>query len=360
MKNGLVSIMMPAYNAEAYIHQAIDSVIAQSYPHWELIIVDDGSKDRTAEIVSTFEDSRVKLIRQENGGEAVARNTALQQMAGEWVAFLDADDAFLPDHLSSAVSALQQHPNRDGVYTDGYYINSEGEQLKTLSSQRRGPFEGDIFEQIVRASDVFGPPICVVLRRAPIDEKNIEFDPRIIIGPDWDFLTRVAEFTRFSYVDQPTCLYRVHTTNITVRTNRQKRAESLTVCREKAIHLSRFPSLSTQTRYYAFYDLLVNLLPGRPDQQNNILMWQEFRALETADQARLLRLMASREVARGGQPGTAHEWLKTSRRLNPKDLKALALSLLLGSSPRLYQWLLRLRAGSLVKQADTNPFGDLG
>jgi len=359
MKSGLVSIMMPAYNAEAYIHQAIESILAQSYPQWELIVVDDGSKDRTAEIVSTFIDPRITLVQQENGGEAVARNTALQHMHGEWIAFLDADDAFLPDHLRLAVSTLQERPDLDAVYTNGYYVNSEGKQLRTLSSKRRGPFEGDIFEQIVRASDVFGPPICVVLRHALIAEKGFQFDPRIIIGPDWDFLTRVAEFARFGYIDLPTCLYRVHTTNVTVRINQSKRAESLAICREKAIHLTRFSSLSAQTRYYAFYDLLVELLSGHPKQQNDVLSWKEFGALDPVDQARLMSMMASREIARGGQPAIAQEWMKKSRRLDPNNLKALALSLLLGFSPRIYQWVFHVRDLILVKGTDTSPFGDL-
>src|SRR5512145_295142 len=98
--------MMPAYNAEVYIRQSIDSVLAQTYPNWELVIVDDGSTDRTGEIASEYGDPRIRVFRQENGGEAAARNTALKNIQGEFLAFLDADDLYLPDHLEVSVEYL--------------------------------------------------------------------------------------------------------------------------------------------------------------------------------------------------------------------------------------------------------------
>ena len=162
--SGLVSIMMPAYNAATYIALAIDSVLAQEYTSWELLVVDDGSTDQTGEIVSSFRNDRIRLIRQDNAGEASARNTALENMQGEYLAFLDADDLFTPEHLVTTVAYLKAHPECDAVYTDGYHINPSGELLPRLSTRRRGPFKGDLFEQLVRASDVFGPPICVLVR----------------------------------------------------------------------------------------------------------------------------------------------------------------------------------------------------
>ncbi len=99
MEPGLVSVMMPAYNAERYIRPAMESLLAQTYSRWELIVVNDGSKDATAAIARSFDDPRIRVIDQPNGGEASARNTALRTMRGEFVAFLDADDAYLPEHL---------------------------------------------------------------------------------------------------------------------------------------------------------------------------------------------------------------------------------------------------------------------
>ena len=220
----LVSIMMPAYNAENYIGQAIESVLAQTYPHWELIVVNDGSSDKTPEIASAFKDPRIRVIHQENSGEAAARNNALTHMSGAWVAYLDADDLFLTHHLAVTMNYLNKNPMMDAVYTDGFHIDSQGNRLKTLSSRRRGPFEGRIYEEVVRASDVFGPPLCTVLRRKIISNHNLEYDKRIVIGPDWDFFVKYTNVAKFGYLDQQTCLYRVHDTNITFQVDLNKRA----------------------------------------------------------------------------------------------------------------------------------------
>lgn len=359
MATDRVSVMMPAYNAERFIGPAIDSVLAQTYPHWELVIVNDGSSDRTGEVAARYADPRIRVIDQPNGGEASARNLALTRLTGALVAFLDADDEFLPQHLELAVAYLRGHPDRDGVYTDGYYVNGEGRRLAKLSQHRRGPFEGDIFEQVVRASDVFGPPICTVLRRDVITRQQLAFDPEIVIGPDWDFLTRFAEVAEFGCLTQPTCLYRVHQTNVTVTTNLDRRRLSIARCREKAIKLTRFGQCSAEIRVYAFYDLLVNLLAGLPERQTAITLWPEFRALPTGEQARLLRLMASQAIAQKGDPHSIRAWLRSARQLNPADVRGWWLSSLYRLSPPICRKALLTRATLRPPAKAPSPFGQL-
>lgn len=338
---GLISIMMPAYNAEKFVREAIESVLAQSYPHWELVIVNDGSTDRTPEIISHYQDGRIKVYHQANRGEASARNTALEHATGEYLAFLDADDLYAPGHLEAAIAFLQAYPEHGGVYTDGYYINGNGERLRLLSSCRRGPFEGDIFEQMVRASDVFGPPVCVVLKTDIIARHGFQFDSDIVIGPDWDFLIRYAQVAEFGYVDRATCLYRLHQTNVSVRTAIQKRRLHLARCREKAIKLKRFSECSLETRAFVFYDLLVNLLSGLPERQSDITRWPEFQGLPIALQARLFRRMASEALSVGEEHPGIGEWLRLSRELNPIDPKGVALSMMYIAMPSLCRPLLK-------------------
>jgi glycosyltransferase involved in cell wall biosynthesis len=351
--------MMPAYNAEQYIGQAIESALQQTYPHWELIIVNDGSTDETPDIVARYSDRRIKAFHQPNGGEASARNTALRHMQGEYVAFLDADDVYLPHHLEVTAAYLQTHPNHDGVYTDGYYCDPNGVRLKALSSRRRGPFEGDIFEQMARASDVFGAPVCVVLRRSVIIRHGLEFDPSIVIGPDWDFMTRYSEAASFGYVDQHTCLYRVHQTNISVRTNLRQRALYLARCREKTIHSDRFRTCSVETRAFVFYDLLINLLAGLTERQAAITEWPEFRHLPAEKQAQLFRLMASKALLRGEERQYIEEWLRQSRTLNPSDLIGAVLALLYRLNPRLCKLVLGIRTSRQPEPLNSSPFADL-
>lgn len=352
--------MMPAYNAEEYIGNAIDSVLAQIYPNWELVIVNDGSTDKTAEIISSYHDPRINTIHQENAGEATARNTALDQIQSDWIAFLDADDQFMPDHLEKTISFAQQHPEYDGIYTDGFHIDPQGNPLQSLSSRRRGPFEGWIFEQLVRASDVFGPPLCVILRKKIVDHNHLRFDPRIVIGPDWDFFTRYSEHANFGYLDRHTCLYRVHLTNITVQTGMQKRRQSLAICREKAINLPSFEKCSLNTRAYVFYDLLVNLLLGSPLQQERILENPGFTSLPNYEQARLLRLMASQTLLTNGDdssyPGS---WLEKAYHLAPSDQRGALLRHLFKLNPELCKLFLRFRRMSQNNPANQLPFEDL-
>lgn len=106
----LVSVIMPAYNAQAFIRESIESVLSQTYPHWELLVIDDCSQDATPRIVSEYvnPDSRVKLLRQsENQGPAAARNVGIAEAAGEYVALLDSDDVWLPDKLARQVNFMQ-------------------------------------------------------------------------------------------------------------------------------------------------------------------------------------------------------------------------------------------------------------
>ncbi len=356
---GVVSIMMPAYNAEKFVGQAIVSVLAQSYQNWELLIVNDGSTDRTPEIIAHYKDPRIKTYHQANGGEASARNTALEHVSGEYLAFLDADDLYLPQHLELAVSFLQAHPEYDGVYSDGYYTDETGVRLKPLSSRRRGPFSGDIFEEMVRASDIFGAPVCVVLRTAIILKYSLDFDIDIVIGPDWDFFVRYAEVARFGYVLEPTGLYRLHQTSISIRTGAQKRLLHLARCREKAIKLKRFRECSLQTRAFVFYDLLVNLLTGFPERQAEITQWPEFQNLPVNEQARLFRLMASEALIRDEEYPKIGEWLRQSYQLNSADLIGIVLYTMYQINPQLCKSFIKIKSSTRRKALESSLLSNL-
>lgn len=107
----MISVIIPLYNKEQIIEKCIQSVLSQDYKDFEVVIVNDGSTDRSAEIVKGIEDSRIRLIEQKNGGPSKARNTGVKNAKGEWVVFLDADDEFLPGALKKFSSLIQTHPN---------------------------------------------------------------------------------------------------------------------------------------------------------------------------------------------------------------------------------------------------------
>lgn len=127
--NDLVSIIMPSYNTAQYISDSIDSVLAQTYENWELIIVDDCSTDNTDEVISGYlSDGRIKYLKNEtNSGAAVSRNTALREAKGRWIAFLDSDDLWHPEKLEKQISFMLKTGYKF-TYTD-YQIQLNGEWL---------------------------------------------------------------------------------------------------------------------------------------------------------------------------------------------------------------------------------------
>ncbi len=129
----LVSIITPAYKAEKVVGETIRSVQAQSYPHWEMLVVEDGSPDATAEVVAGFAaaDPRVRLIRQANAGPAMARQKALDHARGRWIAFLDSDDLWLPDKLQRQL-AFMERERATFTFTAFRRIQADGSGLGHL------------------------------------------------------------------------------------------------------------------------------------------------------------------------------------------------------------------------------------
>ena len=187
----------------------------------------------------------------------------------------------------------------------------------------------------------------------------MRFDERIVIGPDWDFLTQYAAETSFGYVHQPTCLYRVHDTNISLRVDRQRRASYLALCREKAIKMDQFSTCSPETRSAVFYSLLIDLLAGLPERQAEIVAWKEFEDLPVAEQARLYRLMASKTLMLGGCQAYVHRWLNRARELYPADRRGALLAACYGVSPRFCALLLRAKNMSQHKKTSPHSLVDV-
>ena len=107
----LFSVLIPAYKVEAYIAQTLRSVYCQTVQDFEIVVVNDGSPDGTLQVLQEQTDPRLRIVNQENGGECVARNRAVAEARGRYLAFLDSDDAWLPDHLERALRFFEQNPN---------------------------------------------------------------------------------------------------------------------------------------------------------------------------------------------------------------------------------------------------------
>ena len=120
-----ISIAIPAYNSEACLRETLESALAQTHPAHEIIVVDDGSKDRTEEIALSF-GSRIRYIKQQNQGIAGARNTAIREATGDWIAFLDHDDLILPNKLEKQLAVIEANPHLVVVYSAFTYLYTDG------------------------------------------------------------------------------------------------------------------------------------------------------------------------------------------------------------------------------------------
>lgn len=129
----LVSVVMPAYNTGKYIKDSIESVLVQTYQNWELLIIDDASTDNTADVIASFNDSRIKYFKNEkNLGGALSRNRALREAKGKWIAFLDSDDIWLPEKLERQISFMQKN-DYAFTFTD-YRVQLNGKWLPYIKT----------------------------------------------------------------------------------------------------------------------------------------------------------------------------------------------------------------------------------
>ncbi len=206
MKSPLVSIILPVYNGENFLAEALGSVLKQSYEPVEIIVVDDGSTDKSAVIAQSFE--ALRYFRQSNQGVAIARNYGLALSKGEIIAFIDADDVWLPNKLDTQVSLLIDRPEIDGTLTMINNFASSGE----TKHQNEIPLHK---EQLAI--------MTLVVWKTVFDQVG-NFSPTFNVGSDFDWLVRARD-QGFSLEILPDILTnrRVHEGNLSHQTkNRQK------------------------------------------------------------------------------------------------------------------------------------------
>ncbi|WP_166668760.1 glycosyltransferase [Thiohalophilus thiocyanatoxydans] len=214
-----VSVIMPAYNTAQYIGDAIDSVLSQDYPNKELIIIDDGSTDGTVDIIRRHEPA-VTLLTQKNQGSAVARNAGLDAARGDYVAFLDSDDIWLPGKLTAQVTYMEQHPQIGMSYSrwqvwkpgpDGQF--SAPASFKHSLNDSAAPTgiveegSGWLYNRLLFTSLLH--TITVIARRDLINKVG-NFDTALKRGQDYDYWLRASRVTEIHQLDQILALYRLH------------------------------------------------------------------------------------------------------------------------------------------------------
>jgi glycosyltransferase involved in cell wall biosynthesis len=209
----LVSVIMPAYNSGRYLAESVRSVQAQTHGHWELVVVDDGSTDDTREVVEALAatDARVRYVQRPNGGQAAARNTGLGAARGRLVAFLDADDLWLPEKLAAQLEVLEA-TGVDLVYTDGYIFSEAGaespeERFHILPGEARGI---EMFRTLFNSNRI--GTLSVLVKREALDAVGLFDESRAYQNcEDYDLWMRLAKWGASFYgMSEKLMRYRRH------------------------------------------------------------------------------------------------------------------------------------------------------
>ena len=198
-----ISVVIPAYNAARTILETVVSVQKQTFSDFELIVINDGSTDRTLELLNTIQDHRLKVFSYENGGLPVARNRGISHATGEFITFIDADDLWTPDKLELQLEALQKHPEAGVAYSWTLSMDEKGEKFYPGISVS---CEGDVYRQLL-VSNFIASGSNAMLRRQAIESAG-EFDPTLKSAEDWDYWLRVAPHWSFVVVPKPQIFYR--------------------------------------------------------------------------------------------------------------------------------------------------------
>jgi glycosyltransferase involved in cell wall biosynthesis len=204
----LVSVIIPCYNQARFLGEAIESVLSQSYPHFEVVVVDDGSTDNTQEVASRY--PGVRCIRQENRGLAGARNEGIRRSRGSYLVFLDADDRLLPEALEAGLRELKAHPECAFVSGHCRFIGVDGSPLPTPDPT---PIGEDHYETLLRNIYIW-MPATVMYRRAVFETVGV-FDTSVSPSADYDLYLRVVRNLPVHHHVEVIAEYRQHGTNMT-------------------------------------------------------------------------------------------------------------------------------------------------
>lgn len=205
---GLVSIIIPAYNAGRFISETIDSVLNQSYTNWELIVVNDGSKDSTLDIITSYvaKDKRISVITKENSGVSETRNKGIDASKGEFVAFLDADDVWLKDNLQKKVECLINNPEIDYVFSN---MLQADENLKNQILTPVGKDTNILEDLLLWNGEVIpGPSSNLVVRKKCLNA-GVQFDKRLTTIADQNFTVQLATKFKGKLLSEALWVYRV-------------------------------------------------------------------------------------------------------------------------------------------------------
>jgi glycosyltransferase involved in cell wall biosynthesis len=244
-----VSVVIPAYNAMAYLPETLESVLRQTFSDFEVFLIDDGSSDHIVQWASELVDPRVKLISQENQGASAARNTGIAHAQWEYVAFLDGDDLWEPTKLEKQVHCLEANPEVALVHT---WLAGIDWQSKPTGRVICPQIEGEVWQQLIEKNRLACSSVMV---RSSCFETVGVFDKNLRFAEDWDMWIRLATRYHFAVIKEPLIGYREHS-NSKSKKYASKPQDFHTII-EKAFESVPFELLHIRNRSYAHINLCI-------------------------------------------------------------------------------------------------------
>lgn len=222
----LVSVLMPVYNAETHLREAIDSILKQTYQHLEFVIVNDGSTDGSEDIILSYKDPRIRLlVNPENKGLIYSLNYGIAACKGTYIARMDADDTCLPERLAEQLAFMEQHLEIGVCGCDYTQFSASGEQ-----SFRALSVHDEILSQMIFNSSVVHPSL--MLRRSVLQNFDPVFNPGYHHSEDYELWSRLILHTRFSAVHRVLFRYRIHAAQVTQKHSEQQQLSASRVRKE--------------------------------------------------------------------------------------------------------------------------------
>lgn len=207
-----ISVIMPLYNKAPYVAEAIESVLRQTHPAFEIIVIDDGSTDGGPDLVKQISDTRIKLVSQANAGVSVARNHGIDIASGDFVAFLDADDRYQPGFLAKIAELIEQFPEAGMLCTAYSCFWDDGNKEER---RLRGAPPGqslcipDFYAAWAQGAFTFTSTIAIAIAIGLLKTSTLRFPPGEKLGEDQDLWFRTAESTSVAYANSPLADYRM-------------------------------------------------------------------------------------------------------------------------------------------------------
>src|SRR5215475_137487 len=251
-----ISVVIPAYNAAQFLPATLESVLGQTLKPSEVLVIDDGSTDDTAALAEAF-GPPVRVIRRSNGGQALARNLGVAEAAGDWIAFIDADDLWNKYKLEKQMRVLAANPEASLCYSARVHFEQDEEELRPVLHIPVPPAEG--IRQALYRNTTFLPS-SVVIRRSTFLESG-GFDPQYAVVEDWDLWLRLLHSgVIFAGVQEELMLYRMHPGSISRRADLALR-DALAIYRKQVLpHLPRVSGWFRFNRVRSEHEAVTSML----------------------------------------------------------------------------------------------------